>query len=173
MQREAKKPPPLRALIIERNSRLAEAAESAARQVGAISVECIEAIQPAAAILTRYHATLIVAHLDFTDAACVKFVRFLRTPWMTPVPNVVLIAMTNPMDLDEITRSIRLGVDHILVPPIPAVELAERIRTVLRRPAEPTVTTTYIGPCRRRLPDATYSGPNRRTLPSLRELTNA
>jgi len=173
MQREAKKPPPLRALIIERNWRLAETAESAARKVGAISVECIEGVRPAAAILTRYLATLIVARLDFADNACVKFVRFLRTPWMTPVPNVVLIAMSKPMDRVEITRCIRLGVDHILVPPIPAVELAERIRTVLQRRAEPTVTTTYIGPCRRRLPDATYSGPDRRTLLSLAELTTA
>ncbi len=173
MQRDADKPPPLRALIIERNSRLAEAAETAARLVGAISVECIEGVLPAAAILTRYQATLIVAHLEFSDDACVKFVRFIRTPGVTPVPNVVLIAMTTPLDQDEITRSIRLGIDHIMVPPIPAIELAERIQIVLRRRAEPIVTATYIGPCRRRLPDATYSGPNRRTLPSLRELTNA
>ncbi|MEX2650741.1 MAG: hypothetical protein WD673_17185 [Alphaproteobacteria bacterium] len=173
MQRDAEKPPPLRALIIERNSRLAEAAETAARLVGSISVECIEGVLPAAAVLTRYQATLIVAHLDFSDDACVNFVRFIRTPGITPVPNVVLLAMTTPLDQDEITRSIRLGVDHILVPPIPAVDLAERIRIVLQRRAEPIVTTTYIGPCRRRLPDATYSGPNRRILSSLRELAKA
>lgn len=164
---------PRRALIIERNWRLAEIAESAARKVGAVAVECIETIKPAAAVLVRFQATVIVARLDFSDDACVRFVRFLRTPGVTPVPNVVLIAMTSPMDQVEITRAIRMGVDHILVPPLSVVDLAERIGAVLHRRAEPIVTTTYIGPCRRRLPDATYSGPNLRTLSSPRELTRA
>jgi two-component system, chemotaxis family, chemotaxis protein CheY len=93
------------------------------------------------------------------------FVRKLRNPESTPAPYIPVIMMSNERSLDVVTYAIKQGVDHYMVKPISQKDLGMSIKNMLKKPPRKIKTETYVGPCRRRLPQRVYGhydGPNRR-----------
>ena len=65
--------------------------------------------------------------------------------------------------LADVERARQAGADGYLRKPISALALQQRLRNVIVRPQPFIVTTSYVGPCRRRRrPDLNYSGLMRR-----------
>ncbi|MDP6622961.1 MAG: response regulator [Alphaproteobacteria bacterium] len=83
-------------------------------------------------------------------------VRYLRDPQTTPAPHLPVIMTTDERKRTHITAAIKAGADHILVKPISPAELAATFRNLAARPPEKIEVRTYIGPCRRRLPEQLY-----------------
>jgi two-component system, chemotaxis family, chemotaxis protein CheY len=93
------------------------------------------------------------------------FVRKLRNPASTPAAHIPVIMMSTERSLDVVTHAIKQGVDHYMVKPVSQKDLGISIRNMLQKPPRKIKTETYIGPCRRRLPQRVYGhyeGPDRR-----------
>jgi len=106
---------------------------------------------------------ILDSELDGSDG--LDFVRKLRHPETTPAPYIPVIMTSTERSLDVVTHAIKQGVDHYMVKPIAQKDLGISIKNMLTKPPLKIKTETYIGPCRRRLPQRVYGhyeGPNRR-----------
>jgi two-component system, chemotaxis family, chemotaxis protein CheY len=93
------------------------------------------------------------------------FVRKLRNPESTPAAHIPVIMMSTERSLEVVTHAIKQGVDHYMVKPVSQKDLGISIMNMLQKPPQKIKTETYIGPCRRRLPQRVYGhydGPDRR-----------
>ena len=106
---------------------------------------------------------ILDSKLDGGDG--LDFVRKLRDPKTTPAAHIPVIMLSTDRSLDVVTYAIKQGVDHYMVKPIAQKDLGVSIRNMLTKPPQKIKTDTYVGPCRRRLPQRVYGkydGPDRR-----------
>jgi two-component system, chemotaxis family, chemotaxis protein CheY len=107
---------------------------------------------------------ILDSKLDGGDG--LDFVRKLRDPASTPAPYIPVIMMSTERSLEVVTHAIKQGVDHYMVKPIVPKDLGASITNMLTKPPLRIKTETYVGPCRRRLPQRVYGrydGPDRRS----------
>ncbi|MFT3727635.1 MAG: response regulator [Terricaulis sp.] len=91
------------------------------------------------------------------------FVRRIRNTEDLPNRAASIFMLTGRGSLADVERARQAGVDGYLRKPISGLVLQQRIRSVITRPQPFVVTSTYVGPCRRRKrPDLNYTGPLRR-----------
>ena len=90
----------------------------------------------------------------------VSLLKFLRDPEKTPAPHLPVIMSTDFGSVEHITAAIQSGADHVLTKPVSPAELEMTIRNLVAKPPEKIEVETYVGPCRRRLPQKLY-GPYR------------
>ena len=106
---------------------------------------------------------ILDSKLDGGDG--LDFVRKLRNPASTPSAHIPIIMMSTERSLEVVTYAIKQGVDHYMVKPVTQKDLGVSIKNMLLKPPQKIKTETYIGPCRRRLPQRVYGhyeGPDRR-----------
>lgn len=95
--------------------------------------------------------------------AGLDFARRIRKHEETPNRAVPMFMLTSRGSAADVELARRTGVDGYLRKPISSLALLQRVKTVLVNPQPFIVTTTYVGPCRRRRrPDLNYLGPLRR-----------
>lgn len=75
------------------------------------------------------------------------------------IPIVLLTADTSKAAIEG---ALSIGVDSYVVKPVAAGTMARRLNQALSNPRPFIVSSTYVGPCRRRTANANYSGPRRR-----------
>lgn len=81
----------------------------------------------------------------------------------SPNRAVPMFMLTTRGSAADVELSRRSGVDGYLRKPISALVLQQRVKTVISNPQPFVVTSSYVGPCRRRRrPDLNYLGPLRR-----------
>lgn len=79
-----------------------------------------------------------------------SFVRCLRHSPVSPDPFVPVIMLTGPTLKNNIRYARDAGVNEILLKPIVAEDLCERIIEIVERPRPFITSSSYRGPCRRR-----------------------
>lgn len=85
-----------------------------------------------------------------------QFVQKLRTPEDTPGAHTPVIMISDEGSLPMVTRAIKQGVDHYMVHPISPKDLRTTIENILNKPPRRIKTPSFVGPCRRRLPQRVY-----------------
>jgi len=89
-----------------------------------------------------------------TDAF--KFVQKIRNPEDTPGAHTPIIMVSDEGSVPTVTKAIKQGVDHYMVHPLAPKDLKMTIENLLTKPPRRVRTPTFIGPCRRRLPQRIY-----------------
>jgi len=91
------------------------------------------------------------------------FVKRIRMSEELPNRAVPIFMLTSRGSQADVELARRAGVDGYLLKPISLLALQQRVRTVVLNPQPFIVTSSYVGPCRRRRrPDLNYLGPLRR-----------
>ena len=78
-----------------------------------------------------------------------KLIRGVRHGLLGSNPFMVLYCALAPEHIDGAKHALRAGVDSILIQPVPAKEIADRVRKAGRTDIAFVVTSEYIGPDRR------------------------
>jgi DNA-binding response OmpR family regulator len=92
-----------------------------------------------------------------------EFARRIRKSEETPNRAVAMFMLTSRGSAADVELARRSGVDGYMRKPISSFALQQRVKTVVSNPQPFIVTTSYVGPCRRRRrPDLNYLGPLRR-----------
>jgi len=99
---------------------------------------------------------MVILDSELDDGKGLDFVRKLRNPESTPAPYIPIIMISTERSLDVITHAIKQGVDHYMVKPVAPKDLGTSIKNMLAKPPQKIKTDTYVGPCRRRLPQRVY-----------------
>ena len=93
-----------------------------------------------------------------------SFVKCLRHSIASPDPFVPDIMLTGPTLMNNIRYARDAGVNEILIKPIVAEDLCERIIEIVERPRPFITSKDYKGPCRRRKKTELNGRPDRRKL---------
>ena len=92
----------------------------------------------------------------------IEFTRMLRNTEASANPYVPIIMITGFAEKAKIIEARDAGVTELLVKPISAKALYQRILTIVVNPRPFVRTKHYFGPDRRRLEDESFNGSNRR-----------
>lgn len=106
---------------------------------------------------------LLVLDVDLSDGDAVSLVGDIRRGKIGRNPFVSVIFVTRESDTEVIRRAVDSGVDLILIKPLSAARLFERIDQLIADRKPFVVTGDYVGPDRRGLPsepDSLYEVPN-------------
>ncbi len=105
-----------------------------------------------------------MAFVDFRLAGHdgLEFCRMVRTSTDSPNIYLPLIMITAYSERSRVIDAINAGVDEFLVKPIRAIDVANRINSVVERRRPFVSCQSYFGPDRRRRADPHYMGPMRR-----------
>jgi CheY-like chemotaxis protein len=87
---------------------------------------------------------------DFPPVNGASFVRCLRRSKYSPAPFVPVIMLTGPTLPNHILYARDAGVNEILMKPLLAEDLAERITEIIENPRDFVTSNSYRGPDRRR-----------------------
>ncbi len=106
---------------------------------------------------------ILMEWIDGVGSDGLDFARRVRKSDETPNRAVAMFMLTSRGAAADVELARRAGVDGYMRKPISAFALQQRVRTVISNPQPFVVTSTYVGPCRRRRrPDLNYLGPLRR-----------
>ena len=158
----------LRFLLVDDNHHMRAIVAAILRSAGARHI--CEAQDGAEALASLMHFQPDIAIADFKMAPMdgVEFVRQVRAG---KTPYLPVIMMTGFSDRGRVMEARDAGVTEMVVKPITARSLLERIESVVLRPRPYVRSETYFGPCRRRTDSRNYDGEERRAgAPALRRL---
>lgn len=149
----------LRFLLVDDNQHMRAIAAAILRSAGARFLR--EANDGAEAInaLRTWPADIVIADFKMAPMDGVEFVRKVR---QGRDPYLPVIMMTGFSDRNRVFEARDAGVTEILVKPITARALLERVEWVVLNPRPFIRTETYFGPCRRRRDGGDYEGEDRR-----------
>lgn len=114
-------------------------------------------------VITQSIVDLLVLDVDLCDGDAVALVRDIRRGKIGRNPFVSVIFATRESDTEVIRRAVDSGVDLILIKPLSAARLFERIDQLVADRKPFVVTGDYVGPDRRgrpSAPDALHDVPN-------------
>ncbi len=112
--------------------------------------------------LVRVNPDILLVEWLERSGSGLDFVRRIR---MSDLPNRTLsiFMLTSRGSQADVEQARLAGADGFLRKPISALALRQRVKRVVTNPQPFIVTTSYVGPCRRRRrPDLNYLGPMRR-----------
>jgi DNA-binding response OmpR family regulator len=105
-----------------------------------------------------------IAIVDFkmTPLDGVQFTQLVRNSPDSVDPFLPIIMLTGFAERNRVFEARDAGVTEIVVKPVTARSLLDRINTVIFKPRPFIRSSDYFGPCRRRRDEANYAGPFRR-----------
>jgi CheY-like chemotaxis protein len=124
----------------------------------------IEAMDGAEALQALRENMIDIAIVDFKMLPLdgVQFTQLVRNAPDSVDPFLPIIMLTGFAERHRVFEARDAGVTEIIVKPVTARSLLDRINEVVFRPRPFIRSSTYFGPCRRRRAEATYEGPFRR-----------
>ena len=93
---------------------------------------------------------LLVCDVDLPEGDFSKLVKGVRHNRIGNNPFIVIIALANEPTKETVGKIVSSGVDDLILKPITAGKVAERIENLTRARKDFVVTTDYIGPDRRK-----------------------
>jgi two-component system chemotaxis response regulator CheY len=106
---------------------------------------------------------IVMTDLSMQPLDGIDFVRLLRNSPDSPNPMAPVIMVTGHSTLQRVREARNAGVNEILVKPLTARGVIERISQVVDHPRPFVRTADYFGPDRRRRADPEHTGPWRRS----------
>lgn len=134
-------------------------------QIGCRNVIFANTLQKAINAIHSNNIGLVIFMLRLRDDNGWKFVDWARNPKLNPQAGIPILGLLHPDDNGALHMAIRRGINYVLLTPIAAGRLADRIEKTLTTKFQMARTATYYGPDRRRLPNAEYIGQDRRLSP--------
>jgi two-component system, chemotaxis family, chemotaxis protein CheY len=112
--------------------------------------------------MRKWPADIVLADYHMAPVDGVEFTYLVRNSPDSPDPFLPIIMVTGFADKPRVFEARDAGVTEIIVKPITARALIDRMNAVIFRPRPFIRTESYFGPCRRRRQDPSYTGPWRR-----------
>jgi CheY-like chemotaxis protein len=113
-------------------------------------------------IMRTFHPDIILVDWEMAPVSGIDFVKLVRTADDSPDRFIPMIMVTGHSVQTRITGARDAGINEILIKPVSAVSLYQRIKSVIERPRQFVESRDYFGPDRRRRDDPRYTGPERR-----------
>lgn len=157
----------LRFLLVDDNQHMRAIVAAILKGVGAKHIR--EAMDGAEALQAMRDGPVDIAIVDFkmTPLDGVQFTHLVRNSPDSVDPFLPIIMLTGFAERHRVFEARDAGVTEIVVKPVTARSLLDRINTVIFRPRAFIRSTDYFGPCRRRRDEADYGGPFRRRTDTL------
>ena len=105
---------------------------------------------------------IILVDWEMEPVSGIEFAKRVRTAGDSPNRFIPMIMITGHSERARITEARDAGINEILIKPISATQLYQRIKSVIDRPRQYVKSKDYFGPDRRRRSDPNYAGPERR-----------
>lgn len=149
-------------LIVDDNHYMRTIIATMLRAMGIIEIR--EASDGAEALETvrDWRPDLVITDLVMPTLDGLEFTHMLRNAPDSPSPFVPIIMMTGHSDRKKVIAARDAGVHEVLVKPITAKALTDRLRAVIEIERPWIKAPGYSGPCRRRVRCETHNGPWRR-----------
>jgi len=160
----------LRFLLVDDNHHMRAIVATILKGVGVRHVH--EAMDGAEALQVVRDREVDIAIVDFKMAPLdgVQFTQLVRKSPDSADPFLPIIMLTGFAERHRVFEARDAGVTEIVVKPVTARSLLDRINTVIFKPRPFIRAGDYFGPCRRRRDDPTYKGPHRRAAERTLEL---
>jgi len=153
------------ALILDDNAHMRGLVRVILTSFGVRRIE--EAADTAEALAHVVDGDIDIAFVDFKLAGMggidgLEFCRAIRLSKDSPDLYLPIVMVTAYSERSRVIDAINAGVDEFLVKPIRAVDVANRVNSVIERRRPFVQAPGYFGPDRRRRDDPRYRGPLRR-----------
>lgn len=139
-------------LLAEPNWQVRESIKSRLHHEGFRNVFTIDRIDKIRRAVEALELDLIIADTDLPDGDVCELFHAIRHHETGNNPFIAIIATSRSTHTDMVRRVIDSGADDLLVKPMSTDHLVARIKQLVRRRKPFLVTSTYIGPDRRRQP---------------------
>lgn len=152
----------LRFLLVDDNHHMRAIVGAILKGVGVRHLR--EAMDGAEALQLLREGPVDIAIVDFkmNPLDGVQFTQLVRNSPDSVDPFLPIIMLTGFAERHRIFEARDAGVTEIVVKPVTARSLLDRINTVIFKPRPFIRSGDYFGPCRRRREEANYAGPFRR-----------
>lgn len=97
---------------------------------------------------------LLLCDMGFSDGDVCDLIKRLRHNELGANPFMVIILFSATPTSDQIAKIVDCGVDDIIIKPIVATQVMQRVTALIRQRKPFVVTTDYVGPDRRKKPRA-------------------
>ncbi len=153
----------LRFLLVDDNHHMRAIVGAILKGVGVKHVR--EAMDGAEALQALRDGPVDIAVIDFkmTPLDGVQFTHLVRNSTDSVDPFLPIIMLTGFAERNRVFEARDAGVTEIVVKPVTARSLLDRINTVIFKPRPFVRSSGYFGPCRRRRDETRYAGPYRRS----------
>lgn len=96
---------------------------------------------------------LVLLDLDRDVAGICNLVREVRQSGIAADPFVIIIALSWHPNIEAVNNSLEAGIDDLIIMPVSVKSIGERIDILIRARKDFIVTSSYIGPDRRKAED--------------------
>ena len=153
----------LRFLLVDDNHHMRAIVSTILKSLGARQV--LEAMDGAEAlqILREHKVDIAIVDFKMSPLDGVQFTQLVRQSPDSADPFLPIVMLTGFAERHRVFEARDAGVTEIVVKPVTARSLLDRIDAVIFRPRPFIRTEDYFGPCRRRRDDPRYDGPRRRS----------
>lgn len=156
-------PSELTALVLDDNHYERGITQDLLRVMGFKRVHVAAQVSEAWELLRKKNPDIVFLDWLEDGEAGLEFARRVRGSDDAPNRAAPIFMLTSRGSHAEVEVARMAGVDGYLLKPISLLALQQRVRTVVLNPQPFIVTSSYVGPCRRRRrPDLNYLGPLRR-----------
>ncbi|WP_425993801.1 response regulator [Caulobacter sp. DWR1-3-2b1] len=152
----------LRFLLVDDNHHMRAIVSTILKGVGVKHVR--EAMDGAEALQALREGLVDIAIVDFKMSPLdgVQFTQLVRNSPDSVDPFLPIIMLTGFAERNRVFEARDSGVTEIVVKPVTARSLLDRINTVIFKQRPFIRSGDYFGPCRRRRDEPNYAGPHRR-----------
>lgn len=154
----------LQYLVIDGDASHTSTVRMSLNQFGCRNIIFANTLQKAVHAIQSNHIDLVIFTLRLRDDAGWKLVDWARNPKLNQQAGIPILGLLHPDDNGALQMAVRRGVNYVLLIPVSAARLGDRIEKTLTTKLKMTRTASYYGPDRRRLPDADFMGQDRRTV---------
>lgn len=112
--------------------------------------------------LRKWSADIVIADFQMQPVDGVEFTYLVRNSPDSPDRYLPIIMITGYADKTRVYEARDAGVTELIVKPITARAIIDRLNYVIFKPRPFVQADGYFGPCRRRKAEARYEGPWRR-----------
>lgn len=155
----------LRVLLVDSDARFQSWAQSVLLHTGVNNFHAATSSDKAFEILERNKVDLTLVDLFIDGMAAARFLRELRNPKKSPIPDVSVILLSKSGDQKLLREACEAGIENVVRKPISQNDFLRRISNTVANPRRIIWVDTYVGPDRRHVDDAYYNGPERRGRP--------
>lgn len=153
----------LRFLLVDDNQHIRSIVSAILKGVGVRHIR--EAMDGAEAlqILRDWQTDIAIVDFKMSPLDGVQFTQLVRNSPDSVDPYLPIIMLTGFAERHRVFEARDAGVTEVVVKPVTARSLLDRINTVIFHPRPFIRSPDYFGPCRRRRVDPQYQGPFRRS----------